>query len=164
MWSIIANIWILGLLVFHPPWARDSRRPAAMSLALFATERCNTDVAARLNTVGLHRTHKLTTGCPPRVKARVSRARKNHPHGVGLPDAALFGRHEHRVQLARDLPQGEAVGPLFSHHSDRACSCCSSQAGDPGSQSRMTKDQSSWPRFCLVECRSRPTLSAHPSG
>lgn len=53
------------------------------------------------------------------MKARASRARKNHPHGVGLPDAALFGRHEHRVQLARDLPQGEAVGPLFSHHADR---------------------------------------------
>ena len=119
MWSIFANIWILGLPVFHPPWARDSRRPAAMSLALFATERCNTDVAARLNTVGLHRIRKPTTGCPPRVKARMSRARKNHLHGVGLPDAALFGRHEHRVQLTRDLPQGEAVGPLFSHHSDR---------------------------------------------
>ena len=42
-------------IFLRPPGARDSRRPAAMSLALFPTERCNTDVAARPHTVGLYR-------------------------------------------------------------------------------------------------------------
>ena len=50
--------FFMGDFPAPPSWARDSRRPAAMSLTLFPAERLNTDVEARRRSVGLSRTRK----------------------------------------------------------------------------------------------------------
>ena len=67
-----------------------------MSLALFPTERCNTDVAARL---------MLSAPAESSNRAPVA--------------AALLGRHRHRLQFDRYIPQRESARPLLLHHADR---------------------------------------------
>ena len=92
-----------GLTFSPPPWARDPRRPCRASLALLR----GSAPTGRLGCVGT-----LPTFTDPRTKpvpgcldVRVSGTVKYPLHGVGLPDAILFGRDELQVQVACEVPE-----------------------------------------------------------